>query len=224
MPRRCAACSRRRQRAAPWRRCAPRSPANTRRCPKKSRLFGFERHGAEVAALIQRGQESESDAGGARRVADRVPQQIAARVRPVFLRPVEIVKFRHRGVACLEHFHEKLGRHDLQVVGRNAIRQRIHGLPPGPKTIARRAPIFSIAGHGALEGMTVRVGHAGNHDPRDVDFCGAGNLHLRRGARIDRGDHPPLGDAYPRIACPALRQVGRLQTVSCHLGCIIRRG
>ena len=90
---------------------------------------------------------------------------------------MQIVEFRHRGVARLEHFDEQLSCDDPQVFRPDSIRKRIHRLAPGPETIARTDSIFRVSGHGALEGMTVGIGHAGHDDAIDA-------LGLRGGSRL----------------------------------------
>src|ERR1700733_13914462 len=124
------------------------------------------------------------------------------------------MKLSYRRVAALEHFQEQLRREDLEVIGVDAIRQRIHGAAPGPEAVARRRSIFGIARHGALERVTVRIGHAGNDDP--VDALGAGSsgsmsvwiagLPARR-AVVRRGiylsDDALIGDADDRVPSPS---------------------
>ena len=98
---------------------------------------------------------------------------------------MQIVEFRHRGVARLEHFDEQLSCDDPQVFRPDSIRERIHGLAPSPKTIARTRSIFRVSGHGALEGMTVRIGHAGHDDAIDaLDFLAGSRLRLARRLRL----------------------------------------
>src|SRR5450631_893768 len=144
-----------------------------------------------------------ADAGSARGVADRLPQRIVAWISRGAGEPMQIVKFRDRSVARLEHFDEQLGCHDLQVLRPDAICQRIHRLAPGPKTIPRGHSEFGVSGHGALEGMTVRIGHTRHDDAVEtLDLLGARSLRLR--AAFDRSDHPlRYRDQY--IASPSLR-------------------
>jgi len=99
----------------------------------KSRLLGFQRLTAEIAGLVQSREECEADAGDRRRIADRLPQRIRGRIGVAVFLAVQIMKLRNRGVAAFEHLHEQLRRQDLQVIGVDAIRQRVHGAAPGQK-------------------------------------------------------------------------------------------
>ncbi len=66
---------------------------------EKSRLLRLQRPAAEIAALIERRQKRQTDAGIAGRLTHRLPQRIGARIARAAGGPMQIVKFRHRGVA-----------------------------------------------------------------------------------------------------------------------------
>jgi hypothetical protein len=119
---------------------------------------------------------------------------------------VQVVKFCNRGVAAFEHLDEQLRCQGLQVVRFDAIRQRIHGAPPRPETVARRRSIFGVSGQGSLEGVTMRIGHARNDDAVDTLRCGEVFPAIgRRGS--DAGDAPGIGDGNQGITDPTLRQI-----------------
>ena len=177
MPRRCAACGCLR---APLPRCAVQWRAGTRRCPEKTVP-------APVSAAGHRSRcfdkaSAKTSARCPQRARHRSPHPTAdwRRIAPAAARLMQIMKFRHRGVARFEHFDEQLSCHNLQVFRFDAICERIHRLPPGPKTIARTHSIFCVSGHGALEGMTVCIGHSGYDDAIEPLDLNARRLRLLR--------------------------------------------
>ena len=210
----------------PWARRSEATSSSTARrnslsIRSESRLLGLERPAAEIAGLVQRGQKREADPGQARGVADGLPQRIRTRIGGAARAAVQVVEFRDRRVAAFQHLDEQLSREGLQIVGLDAIRQGVHRAAPGPETVARRQSVFGVSRHGALECMTVRIGHTGHHDAVDL-------LHVRREyvrrerALIGRpdahiGDEALVGHTDGDVSGPALRQEGGLQVIVAHL-------
>ena len=75
---------------------------------------------------------------------------------------VEVVELGDPGEARLEHLHVGVGRDRLEVVRGQALDEAIHLLAPGPERIAFAAAALRQPCHGALEGVAVQVGEAGN--------------------------------------------------------------
>src|ERR1700736_4046387 len=103
------------------------------------------------------------------------------------------MKFGYGRVARLEHFYEELGREDLEVVRLDAIREAVHGLSPGPKTVAGRQAVLGIARHAPLKRVAVRVRQAGDHDsvdPLEIVRGTVGCLPRAFGRGFDRCDMP----------------------------------
>ena len=151
-------------------------PQEPVRIESKSRLLLFQRLSTEIAGLVQGRQQRQADAGGRRGRSDRLPQAVGSGVEVAVRLTVQVVKLRHRGIAGLEHLDEQLRREHLQVLRRDAIRERVHGLAPGPEAVAGRLTIFRRTGHAALKGMAVRIWHPGDDEARHA-------LHIERRCR-----------------------------------------
>ena len=76
---------------------------------------------------------------------------------------LQVMEFTHLGVAALQHFHIQLGCYRLQLRWCDAQGHAIHAVAPGPEVIGIRGTPFRQAGKGTLEGVAVRIHHAGQH-------------------------------------------------------------
>jgi hypothetical protein len=80
---------------------------------------------------------------------------------------MDVVELGDGGVPRLQHLHEQLGREQLQILGRDATGEGVHGLTPGPEAVVCGEPEFRVARHRALESVAVRVRHAGHDETAD---------------------------------------------------------
>ena len=72
---------------------------------------------------------------------------------------VEIVELHIGGITCFQHFHLHQRRDRLDMVGRQAVEEAVHQLPPCPEGIGSIAAAhFGQARHGALKGVAVGIG------------------------------------------------------------------
>src|SRR5581483_7791077 len=95
--------------------------------------------------------------------------------------------------AGLEHLHIELGCHRLAIVGAHTMGEAIHDLAPSPETVGGGPSYLRKAGHTALEGMAVEVGHARKTDRMTLI------ADMWRRASLDGGDDTSV-DIDPDIA------------------------
>ncbi|MCY1397974.1 hypothetical protein D9M71_129980 [compost metagenome] len=124
------------------------------------------------------------------------------------------------GVAGLEHLDIELPGDDFHLLRIEPAHQAVHQLAPGPEAVVGVARHLGKAGHGALEGMGVQVGHARQHRPLEAfgAFSAGIGQHLF--------DQAVGTNLEADIARPALRQQGAFGEESRHdeapvVGCFI---
>src|ERR1039457_5124935 len=110
----------------------------------KALLLAAQGAGAEVAAKIERRQQCERDARGVCRGVDRLPQSVRSRIGAAVRVTMQVMKLSDRCVSGLEHLDEQLGRDQLEILGLDAVRQRVHRIAPGPETVARTGAEFAV--------------------------------------------------------------------------------
>ena len=117
---------------------------------------------------------------------------------------VEIMEFGDGGIAGFQHLDIELAGDCFHLLGPEATDEAIHQLAPGPEAIVLRprlrAGLLGQPRHGALEGVAVEIGHAGD------DGAGGAKGGTRRGAGLDRGDVALRADPDQHILGPALGQ------------------
>ena len=123
---------------------------------------------------------------------------------------VHIVKLGYRGVAGLEHLDVQLPGNDLQLFWADLADQPVHQVAPGPEAVVGVASNLGQPCHGALKGMRVQVGHAGDQGP------GEPFGPLRRSPRLDTGHVAIAGDLDADMAGPAAGQQGTFGEVGGH--------
>ena len=137
---------------------------------------------------------------------------------------VQVVKFRHRGIARLEHFDEKLGRHDLQVV-RARCDSPAHTWPAARSRNCRapRADIQYCRPWRAERHGCARWASRARRCRRCARLPAASAAPRGDGRRSIAADDPVVRNGDVHVASPALRQIRGLQTVNrASLCCIIR--
>ncbi len=87
-------------------------------------------------------------------------------VGPAIGRVVQIVELADRGEPGFEHLDIELRGDRLDIVWRQLVEEAVHHLPPGPEAVAAGTGDLGEAGHAALEGVAVQVGHAGQWQRR----------------------------------------------------------
>ncbi|MNN65590.1 hypothetical protein D3C81_1811020 [compost metagenome] len=123
---------------------------------------------------------------------------------------MHVMEFGYRGVAGLEHFDIQLAGDDLQLLRGDLPDQAVHQVAPGPEAVVGVAGDFRQTRHGALEGMRVQVGHAGQQ--RAGQALGA----FGRSTRLDAGHMAIAGDLDTDMAGPARRQQSAFGEVGGH--------
>src|ERR1039458_4398421 len=110
----------------------------------KALLLAAQGAAAEVAAKIERRQQCERDARGVCRGVDRLPQSVRSRIGAAVGVTMQVMKFSDRCVSGLEHLDEQLRRDQLEILGLDAVRERVHRIAPGPETVARTGAEFAV--------------------------------------------------------------------------------
>ncbi|MNH19877.1 hypothetical protein D3C79_796250 [compost metagenome] len=152
---------------------------------------------AEACVAVQHRQQGQANAAVGCSRADAAGQFGRVGVGLAGLVMVYVVEFGHRGVAGLEHFDIELAGDDLQLLRADLADQAVHQVAPGPETVVGVAGDFRQARHGALEGMRVQVGHAGQQ------WAGQPLGAFGRSIRFDAGHAAIAGDLDADIAGPA---------------------
>ncbi|MND60937.1 hypothetical protein D3C80_521780 [compost metagenome] len=165
---------------------------------------------AEACVAVQHRQQGQANAAVGRGRADAAGQLGRVGVGLAGLVVVHVVEFGHRGVAGLEHLDVQLAGDDLQLLRADLADQAVHQVAPGPETVVGVAGDFRQPCHGALEGMRVQVGHAGQQ--RAGQPLGA----FGRGTRFDAGHMAITGDLDADMAGPARGQQGAFGEVGGH--------
>ncbi len=124
---------------------------------------------------------------------------------------MQVMKFSDRCVSGLEHLDEQLRRDQLEILGLDAVRERVHRIAPGPETVARTGAEFAVARHRALEGVAMCVGHS-RHD-------GSGDVRCARRFRSygQSGDQPLLRNRDCDVTKPAAGGQHRIHLVRGHM-------
>jgi hypothetical protein len=76
---------------------------------------------------------------------------------------VHVLELAHAGVARFEHLGIEPGRDRLHVLRAEARGKAVHQRAPAPEAVVLFGAVFGEAREGALEGVRVQVGHAGDH-------------------------------------------------------------
>jgi hypothetical protein len=112
------------------------------------------------------------------------------------------------GVAGLQHLDIELGRDRLDLVRVQHADEAVHLLAPAPEIVARAGGGLGQPGHGALEGVAVQIGHAGQHDAGDR--LGIAAHRPRR----DTGNVAAGVDLDQDVIGPAIGQKGGLGEIA----------
>ena len=175
------------------------------RVAAKPFLRRAQRLAIEAALIIENRQQGHGDArrlGGARD-AQRGFRRLA--IAPAIGPVMQIVKLRDRGIALAQHLGIKLGGDRLHIVRADLRDQPVHGLAPGPEAVILAAGPFGQSRHGALKGVGMQVGHAGDDDLRIIV---AGGLCVRFDLQ-DAAIHRIVMDQH--VSRPAVGQQGLLR-------------
>ena len=160
----------------------------------------------EAALLVQHREERHGDAAR----ASARQHGVAHRHRVVIVEAavasfVEVMEFRDRGEASLQHFHRELGGDGGDIRWREPRDEVVHGGAPCPEIVGGGAGALREPDDGALEGMRMEVGRAGNDEPseRQISRLDA----TRRGG----DDHAAGIDLDDDVRHEATRQPGLLE-------------
>ena len=128
-------------------------------------LAFVQRPPVAAAPLIQHRQQRQPQPGLLRRRRDP-PRHLGQIVIGAGGRVVQIMELGHGGITGLGHFHHHHGGNGLRILGRQAAKEAIHQLAPGPEAVI--APILQGGpaplgqpSHRALEGVGMQVDHGG---------------------------------------------------------------
>ena len=169
-------------------------------------LARIQRAPVKTAGHVQHRQQSHADAGIAcgsnQRPRHRGRIGIGAAIRLV----MQVMEFAHAGVAGFQHFRIQLRGHRIGAFRGHARGEAVHGFAPGPETVLRLGLVFGQARHGALEGMGMQIGDAGQHPG-----TGVGHRDAKAGVGL------------PALRAPDLRNLPR--GIECgHAGILARAG
>ena len=127
-------------------------------------LCGLGRFPAEPALRIEDRQQRQANACFARRRGHGLRHRGEAGIRRAVPVMVEIVELTDRGGAGLEHFHIGLCGDGGDVFRGQAVQEAVHFLAPAPEAVFALRFSLRPPGHGALEGVAVHIGQAGQGD------------------------------------------------------------
>ena len=163
-------------------------------------LCGRQRPVAETAVRIQHRQQRERDARSAGTRHDAMGELGPVGIGLAVAIVVQVVEFRDRGVAVLQHLDVQVRADRLDVLGLDEAHQPVHLLAPGPEVVGRVAAQLGQARHRALERMRVDVGHAREHEA-------VGNRMAARGlAGLDTRERAGVVPFEEHVARPARGQ------------------
>ena len=154
---------------------------------------------AEVGVSVEHGQQCDGDAGIARRSEDALRHLGSIGIGSSLRIVMQVMEFGHAGVTRQQHFKIQLAGDRFHILGRETGEKAVHQLAPGPEIVAP-APACRQAGHGPLEGVRMRIRHAGNERAGDgFSFC-------RHDVGEDIRNHAVVADLDRDVARPAARQ------------------
>ena len=131
----------------------------------------------EAALEVARVEQREPDAGLVGRLAHRETHRVRVAVRVPARAVVDVVELPHDRDAGLHHLGEDGPRQREVRVGVELLRGGIHLLAPAPEVAAAAV---DAAAQGAVEGVAVGVGHAGQRHAGEADVVGL-RVTRRRG-------------------------------------------
>ena len=157
---------------------------------------------AESAPRVRDAQEDGAQAGFLRGAGHGEVQLVRVLVRLSRCVAVQVMEFAYRGDAGPRHLQETELRDGVEIVGREPLGGRIHGLAPAPEVVAGVASMLGAPADCALERMAV-----GGHQARQERApAHRGDFGLLR--RLPDTEHDPVADdqGRPRVDAAARKE------------------
>ena len=171
---------------------------------QEPRLPGRGRLSAATAVGVEGRQQGKPDAAHLRGCHDAAASLRRVGVVRTVGGVVQIVELADCREASFQHLHVGPGCDGLDVVGDHAGEKAVHHLAPGPEAVVLGAEPLHESGHGALEGVAVDVGDAGDGDAgKALAACRGRTVRRngRDGAALDGDQHiapPSVADERAR--------------------------
>ena len=141
----------------------------------------------EARVGVEHRQQREADSHLLRRLGEREGHRQLVLVGRAVLAVVQVVELADLRVAAGQQLGVELCRDGLQLARRDAQRDAVHAIAPGPEVVRLAVALLGQTDEGALERMAVRVDQTGQH--RAVE---APRLRGRLGRGHARPDLDPM--------------------------------
>ena len=142
---------------------------------------------AKAALGIEHGQQGQPDSGRDCRGRDPIRHLGLLGIETAVGLMMQIMELAHARVAGFQHLRVEQARYRLHLGRCKAFDKAVHHVPPGPEILAfGRSTGLRQPDHGALEGMTVQIGHPRQHRPRQLHGSRRRALRVHAGQESSR--------------------------------------